>query len=90
MAKFELFRHDDAFLTRGSVVKYITFSEDGDTVIYQNTYEGGEPPFFHELQEAACITPKAGTLVVFDGRHWHTAQQPQEGVRAIININIKK
>ena len=41
MAKFELFRHDDAFFIRGSVVKYITFSEDGDTVIYDDIAEIG-------------------------------------------------
>jgi len=63
---------------------------DGDTVIYENKHTGGEPPYFHELKEAGRITPKAGTLVIFDGMHWHTAQQPQNGVRCIINIDIQK
>lgn len=63
---------------------------DGDTVLYENKYSGGEPPYFHELKEAARITPKAGTLVIFDGMHWHTAEQPKNGVRCIININIQK
>mgnify|MGYP003333757623 FL=1 len=82
--------HIDLYEPHWVFLYYVKDCHLGDTVIYKNTYDGGEPPFFHELKEATRITPKAGTLVVFDGKHWHTAEQPKQDVRTIININIKK
>ena len=34
------------------------------------------------------VTPKQGRLVVFDGRYWHTAEQPKYNKRCVINTDI--
>jgi len=35
------------------------------------------------------VNPKKGRLLVFDGSYWHTAYQPKENIRCVININVK-
>ena len=71
MAKFELFRHDDGFLARGSVVKYITFSEDGDSVIYDDIAVGRHmivdpsPEFTWTTSQIVEIFEKKDTHIVF-------------------------
>ena len=34
------------------------------------------------------ITPKQGSVVIFDGSYFHTAEQPKQGNRCIINCNL--
>jgi len=34
------------------------------------------------------VTPKQGRVVIFNGLHWHTAEQPKDNVRCIINYNL--
>jgi hypothetical protein len=34
------------------------------------------------------ITPKQGRAVLFDGSLYHTAEQPKNGLRCVININV--
>lgn len=34
------------------------------------------------------ITPKQGRAVIFDGYLYHTAYQPKENIRCVININV--
>ena len=36
------------------------------------------------------ITPKQGRLVIFDGDIEHTAKQPQDDVRCVINFDIQE
>ena len=35
------------------------------------------------------ITPKQGRVVVFDGRFYHTAEQPTDNKRCIINFDVE-
>ena len=35
------------------------------------------------------VSPKQGRVVLFDGRHWHTAQQPNHNLRCIVNYNLR-
>jgi len=71
------------------VILYYVNDSDGDTVIYKNKFTGyNEIPKFNELEELKRVTPKAGRVVMFNGRHYHTAQQPEHNVRCIINYNV--
>ena len=34
------------------------------------------------------VTPKQGRVIVFNGSYWHTAEQPKDNNRCVINTNI--
>ena len=65
-----------------AVVLYYVVDSDGDTVIYN---ERTESLTYTEKQR---VTPKQGRVVIFDGRQYHTAQQPSNGTRCIVNYNL--
>ena len=54
---------------------YYVTTAVGDTIIYTDRGE-------------KKIAPKQGRVVIFDGSLKHTATQPTEDVRCVININI--
>jgi hypothetical protein len=60
------------------VYLYYVIDADGCTVLFKNS------------KVIKKITPKQGTLVIFDGSVRHTAEQPKKGMRCIINFNIEK
>ena len=74
------------------VFLYYVIDSDGDTIIYDKKYEEGETHLNHEMTSKLLIkkrvTPKQGRLVVFDGRYWHTAEQPKYNKRCVINTNV--
>ena len=71
------------------VFLYYVNDSDGDTVIYNYKSKSAEDiPFFEDIKELKRVTPKQGRVVVFDGLHWHTAEQPTNNIRCIINFNI--
>tara|TARA_Y100000004_G_C8748831_1_gene341485 strand:- start:43 stop:603 length:561 start_codon:yes stop_codon:yes gene_type:complete len=71
------------------VILYYVNDSDGDTVIYKNKFiSEDKTPKFDELEEWKRVTPKSGRVVMFNGKHWHTAQQPEHNVRCIINYNV--
>jgi len=73
------------------VILYYVFDSDGDTLISSKYKENG-------VLETGCsiedhdlvqrITPKQGRVVLFDGSMYHTAEQPKNNVRCIINIDV--
>ena len=65
-----------------TVVLYYVNDSDGDTIIYN---EREESSTYTEKQR---VTPKQGRVVIFDGRQYHTAQQPSNGTRCIVNYNL--
>lgn len=70
------------------VFLYYVTDSDGDTIIYDyKSKSPGDIPYFEDIKELKRITPKQGRVVVFDGLHWHTAEQPTKDVRCILNIN---
>ena len=71
------------------VFLYYVNDSDGDTIIYN--YKSKSPndiPFFEDVKEQKRVKPKQGRVVIFDGMYWHTAQQPKNNIRCIINCNI--
>ena len=65
-----------------AVVLYYVIDSDGDTIIYN---ERTESLTYTEKQR---VSPKQGRVVIFDGRQYHTAQQPSNGTRCIVNYNL--
>ena len=35
------------------------------------------------------VSPKQGRVVLFDGIHWHTAQQSNHNIRCIVNYDLR-
>lgn len=72
------------------VVLYYVMDSDGDTILVNHTREG-EARFDLEAEnfdELVRVTPKKNRCVVFDGDVYHTAEQPKNGLRCIINFNL--
>ena len=73
------------------VVLYYVNDSDGDTIIYDyKSKDENDIPYFEDIKELKRIKPKQGRVVVFDGLHWHTAEQPRNDIRCIININLNE
>ena len=72
------------------VVLYYVYDSDGDTIIVDHKREGAVDFNLEakDYPELARVTPKAGRCVVFDGDYYHTAEQPRDNLRAIINFDI--
>ena len=74
------------------VILYYVMDSDGDTIIYNSQWEKGET--IKNSEETAKllikkrVTPKQGRVVLFNGSYWHTAEQPKDNNRCIINTNI--
>ena len=67
------------------VVLYYVNDSDGDTVIYEILFDVYDKV---QLMKDLKETPKAGRVVIFNGRHWHTSHQPKDNVRCVVNYNI--
>ena len=73
------------------VVLYYVLDADGDTIIVDSVNKGeAERPSLsvkdHKILQR--VTPKQGRAVLFDGSYYHTAEQPKNGMRCIINLNV--
>lgn len=70
------------------VLVYYVNDSDGDTVIFNEKWDG-EKDNIVELSMNKRVTPKRGRIVAFDGRYYHTSQNPVNSPeRIILNINI--
>ena len=80
--------HIDRFDPHIVFLYYVTDS-DGHTIIYDYKSKNKDDiPYAEEVNVLKKVKPKQGRVVVFDGLHWHTAEQPTKDVRCIINFNI--
>jgi hypothetical protein len=72
------------------VVLYYVLDADGDTIITNVKTDGKTPSTikFENQPILQKITPKQGRVVLFNGSHYHTAEQPKNGIRCVINLNI--
>ena len=72
------------------VFLYYVMDSDGDTVIFENpfSFENTERPTENMLTEKLRVSPKQGRVVIFDGFYWHTATQPRNNMRCVVNFNI--
>ena len=70
------------------VILYYVLDSDGDTIIFHNKYKKNSDVAFDELKEYKKITPKQGRVVIFDGHYYHSAFQPKNNLRCVINTNV--
>ena len=77
--------HIDIYSRKHLVVLYYVCDSDGDTIIY-NEREKETPDGVYTIKER--VTPKQGRVVLFDGWLMHTAEQPINNVRCIVNYNL--
>ena len=64
------------------VVLYYVCDSDGDTIIYNERKESDQ----YTIKQR--VSPKQGRVVIFDGRLYHTAEQPLNNTRCIVNYNL--
>ena len=74
------------------VVLYYLADSDGETIIVNHKRQTDKGLEFNleasDFPELVRVTPKKGRCVIFDGDYYHTAQQPINNLRGIINFNI--
>ena len=78
--------HTDQSIPHKTALLYMD-DADGDTVIYKERYEPGEPEpeIFTVIGE---VNPKKNRLLIFDGLHYHAGTTPTKVARRVImNIN---
>ena len=68
------------------VVLYYVCDSDGDTIIYNERKDQGLEGKSYTIKEK--VTPKQGRVVIFDGGLYHTAEQPINNVRCVVNYNL--
>ena len=77
--------HIDIYSRKHLVVLYYVCDSDGDTIIY-NEREKETPDGVYTIKER--VTPKQGRVVLFDGWLMHTAEQPINNKRCVVNYNL--
>ena len=77
--------HIDLENWRHFVVLYYVCDSDGDTIIY-NEREYERPDGMYTIKQK--VTPKQGRVVLFDGCLMHTAEQPINNIRCVVNYNL--
>lgn len=74
------------------VVLYYVIDSDGDTILTDKRREGNalveKTLRLEDHNIIKRVTPKQGRVLVFDGRYYHTTQQPQRNIRSVINFNL--
>ena len=73
------------------VVLYYVVDSDGDTFIVDKERENNIPVVGATVEDYNIIqrvTPKQGRAVLFDGKYYHTAEQPKMNMRCIINFDV--
>ena len=65
------------------VMLYYVCDSDGDTIIYNEQVKSNN----YTIQKR--VTPKQGRVVLFDGSYYHTAEQPLNSTRCVVNYDLK-
>ena len=66
------------------VVLYYVITSDGETIIYNEQNKTNNDKYTIKKS----VKPKQGRVVIFDGRYYHTANQPNKDIRCVINYNL--
>ena len=74
--------HIDLHNRKHLVSLYYVCDSDGDTIIYNEREKLGT----YTIKQK--VTPKQGRMVLFDGGLYHTAEQPLNNVRCVVNYNL--
>ena len=77
--------HIDIYDRSHIVALYYVCDSDGDTIIYNERRK--TPDKVYTVKKR--VTPKQGRIVIFDGTLYHTAEQPLNNTRCIVNYNIE-
>ena len=71
------------------VCLYYINDSSGPTVISSNMYDSNKnTSLTGDLPITAEVQPKKGRAVLFDGRRYHKANNPNSGRRAVLNFNV--
>ena len=73
------------------VMLYYVNDSDGDTIIYneKSKFNDDYPDDKMNFTIKKKVSPKQGRVVLFDGRHFHTAEQPNHNLRCIVNYDLR-
>ena len=73
------------------VMLYYVNDSDGDTIIYNEKTKFGAcyPDNEMNFTIKKKVSPKQGRVVLFDGIHYHTAEQPNHNLRGIVNYDLR-
>ena len=74
--------HIDIHDRKHIVALYYVCDSDGDTIIYNERKESES----YTIKQR--VTPKQGRMVIFDGWLMHTAEQPLNNTRCVVNYNL--
>ena len=72
------------------VMLYYVCDSDGDTIIYneKTKFDNCRPDSKINFTIKKKVSPKQGRVVLFNGIHFHTAEQPNHNLRCIVNYNL--
>ena len=68
------------------VVLYYVCDSDVDTLIFNQREQSEDGFTIYTIKKR--VTPKQGRVVLFDGSLYHTAEQPLNNHRCIVNYNL--
>ena len=73
------------------VMLYYVNDSDGDTIIYNEKTKFDTCHADDEMKFTIKkkVSPKQGRVVLFDGIHFHTAEQPNHNLRCIVNYDLR-
>lgn len=72
-----------------TVFLYYVMDSEADTVIYDyKSVNENDIPVFENINELKRIKPKQGSVLIFNGMYWHTAIQPHQNIRCVINMDM--
>lgn len=79
--------HVDFYARHKSLLYYVNDS-DGDTVFYNERFQGDT--FVNKFTVQKKVSPKKGKAVLFDGDHFHSSGIPESTLRrVVVNINYR-
>ena len=73
------------------IMLYYVCDSDGDTIIYneKTKFDDCVPDDDMKYTIRKKVSPKQGRVVLFDGKHYHTAEQPNHNLRCIVNYDLR-
>ena len=72
------------------IMLYYVCDSDGDTIIYnEKTKFADHSPDEIDFTIKKKVSPKQGRVVLFNGIHYHTAEQPNNNLRCIVNYDLR-
>lgn len=69
---------------------HVDFNYPHTVYLYYVKNSDGDTLFLKDNKIIKRVTPKKGRLVIFDGSILHTAEQPKQDIRCIINFDVIK